>query len=126
MFIEGAHIHTTATMWYIYIRLACLSRSVGSFLKEEMTTETKTENTIQKETHLSIPQTLNLISVRFGAWSAAVRRKQKTRFPVMKKTNRNNINNDSSSDANQVIFMKLILTPQKKCQLSLSVRNRNW
>lgn len=80
MFIDGATKRAYTTMWCIYKRLACLSRSIGSFYKEEKTTEKR------KKKHLSIPQTLNLISVRFGArQGAAVRQTKDTFFPVMKK-----------------------------------------
>lgn len=42
MFIEGATKRAYTTMWCIYKRLACLSRSIGSFYKEEKTTNEKT------------------------------------------------------------------------------------
>lgn len=104
-------------MWYIYKRLACLSRSVGSFYKEAMTTETKTEKPKEK-TSFHSPNKLPIwFLIRFGDWERSCAAKTKdTSPPVMKKINRNN----NSSDTNKVIFMKLILTGQK------AKKNASW
>lgn len=96
--------YTTATMWYIYKRLACLSRSVGSFYKEAMTTETKTEK--QKKTSFHSPNKLPIwFLIRFGDWERSCAAKTKDTFPpVMKKTNRNN---NSSERYEQSYFYEI-------------------
>lgn len=100
MFIEGATKRAYTTMWCIYKRLACLSRSIGSFYKEEKTTNEKK--------HLSIPQTLNLISVRFGArQGAAVRQTKDTFFPVMKKKKQTEITTTTKMVTQQSYFYEI-------------------